>query len=493
MTIPKLEYKWLVGIVFVMALFMDLLDITIINVAIPTLAQEFGASTTTIEWVVTGYLLSLALFIPISGWLGDRFGTKRIFVIALGIFVLGSLLSGLAWDIESLIAFRALQGVGGGMLTPVGFTLMFRAFPPAERAAASAVLAIPITVAPALGPILGGYLVDYQSWRWIFLVNVPVGLLALGTAILFLREDIQEAAGRLDLPGFVLSGVGLVFVVFALSEAGLHGFGDTRVLLFGLTGLGLLGLLTLVELRTEQPLLDMRLLKDKLFSASNLVNFAANGAQMGAFFVLPIFMQTQKGMDAFDVGLTLFPMAIGVAIMAQPAARFYASIGPRRMMMAGFVGLIASTLHLAMIDYGTANWLIAVNFLLRGMAFGLIIIPLQAAAFATITPEDTGRASSIFNVGRQVSASLGVAILATALTSRLGAHDAILGDPGTREAALTAFQDTFLIGAGLAAIGIIATLWIDDKKAITAAGGHVAMSEGGEAGVAATPEETAAG
>jgi EmrB/QacA subfamily drug resistance transporter len=159
MSLAKLEYKWLVGIVYVLALFMDLLDMTIITVAVPTLANEFSASTTTIEWVVTGYLLSLAVFIPISGWLGDRFGTKRTFMTALSIFLAGSILCGLAWDIDSLIAFRVVQGVGGGMLTPVGMAMLFRAFPPAERAAASAVLAIPITVAPALGPLLGGYLV----------------------------------------------------------------------------------------------------------------------------------------------------------------------------------------------------------------------------------------------------------------------------------------------------------------------------------------------
>src|SRR5439155_8316149 len=194
----KVEYKWLVGIVYIMALFMDLLDMTVTNVAIPTLAKRFTASTTTIEWVITGYLLSLAMFIPISGWLGDRFGTKRVFVFALATFTAASLLCGLAWNVDSLIAFRVLQGVGGGMLTPVGMTMLFRAFPPSERAAASAVLAIPAMVAPALGPILGGYLVDFQSWRWIFLINIPAGVLAVAATAAWLREDRQENAGRLD-------------------------------------------------------------------------------------------------------------------------------------------------------------------------------------------------------------------------------------------------------------------------------------------------------
>src|SRR5438876_2082831 len=209
----KLEYKWIVGSVFVFGLFMDLLDMTIVNVALPTLGHDLnvdpreGAST--IQWVVTGYLLSLAVFIPISGWLGDRFGTKRIFMTALFLFTGASLLCGLAWSIESLIAFRVLQGVGGGMLTPVGTAMLFRAFPPAERAKGAAVLMIPMVVAPASGPIIGGYLVDYQTWRWIFFINIPVGLTGLLFAGAFLREERQASPGRLDVPGFLLAAAGL--------------------------------------------------------------------------------------------------------------------------------------------------------------------------------------------------------------------------------------------------------------------------------------------
>jgi EmrB/QacA subfamily drug resistance transporter len=473
----SLEYKWLVGIVYVLALFMDLLDMTIITVAVPTLAQDFDATTTTIEWVVTGYLLSLAVFIPISGWLGDRFGTKRVFLTALSIFLTGSILCGLAWDVESLIAFRVLQGIGGGMLTPVGMTMLFRAFPPAERAAASAVLAIPITIAPALGPLLGGYLVEYQDWRWIFLINIPLSVIALVAAAILLREDVQERAGRLDLPGFVLSGAGLVAVVYALAEAGQHGFDDPTVLGFGLAGLALLAAFTVVELKAQEPMLDVRLLSDKLFGASNFVLLVGNAGIMGVFFLLPIFLQTQKGLSAFDVGLVLFPMAVGVAIMAQPAARLYAKVGPRRMMIAGFTGNMAMTAVLGVVGYGTSDWLIALNMLVRGMFFGLLIIPLQAATFATISPEATGRASSLFSVTRQVAASLGVAVMATALTNRLGYHDAVLGDTATRAAALSAFQDTFLFAAVASVFGILACFLIDDEKAAAAAAGEAGAGQ----------------
>jgi EmrB/QacA subfamily drug resistance transporter len=458
----KFEYKWLVGIVFVLALFMDLLDLSIVNVAIPTLGREFHTGPTTIEWVVTGYLLSLAVFIPASGWLGDRFGTKRVFVAALSIFLLGSVLCGLAPNIESLVAFRVLQGVGGGMITPVGYAMLWRAFPPEERAAASAVLAIPITIAPAMGPLVGGYLVDYQDWRWIFFLNLPVGAVALATAIRFLHENIEETAGSLDLPGFVLSAAGLVAVVYALAEAGQRGLDDSRVIFFGLGGLLLLGLFAYIELRTREPMIDVRLLSDNLFGRSNIIHMVLFATQTGAFFLLPIFLQFQEGLRAFDVGLIIFPTAIGVALMAQPAARLYPVIGPRRMLLLGFVGATGVNAALGFIDYGTSDWWIAAEMFMRGLFFGLVIIPLQTVTFVTIKPQDLGRASSIFNTGRQVASSLGVALLATTFTNRLEHHGGVLGNLATREAALAAFQDAFIVAAILSVLGVFASLFIDD-------------------------------
>jgi EmrB/QacA subfamily drug resistance transporter len=467
----KLDYKWLVGIVYIMALFMDLLDMTITNVAIPTLAEEFGATTTIIEWVITGYLLSLALFIPISGWLGDRFGTKLVFACALTTFTAGSLLCGAAWNVESLIAFRIFQGIGGGMLTPVGMTMLFRAFPPSERAAASAVLAIPAMVAPALGPILGGYLVDFQSWRWIFFINIPFGAIALLATLMFIREEQQESAGKLDLPGFILGGAGMVAVVYALAQAGQHGFNDSQVQLIGFAGVALVAAFTIVELKSAEPMLDLRLLGDKLFGASNIVLLLGNASIMGSFFLIPIFLQTQKGLSPFDTGLITFPLAIGVAITAQPAAKIYSRVGPRRMMIVAFAGNMVLTCALALVGYDTSGWLIAASMFVRGMFFGFMMVPMQAATFATISPEATGRASSIFSVSRQIAASLGVAVLATVLTSRLAYHDAALGDAASRGAALAAFHDAFLVAGALSILGILGCFLIDDRKAV-GAGAH---------------------
>ncbi len=352
----RLPYKWAVAAVFVFGLFMDLLDMTITNVALPTLAREFRAGTTTIEWVVTGYLLSLAVFIPVSGWAGDRFGTKRTFMFALGTFTLASLLCATAWSIQSLILFRVLQGVGGGMLTPVGTAMLFRAFPPEERARASAVLAIPTTVAPASGPVLGGYLTEYWSWHWIFLVNVPIGLIGLLAAAVLLREERQAQPGRLDLPGFVLSASGLAAVIYALAEAGRNGFGDRQVQLFGLVGLALLAAFVVVELRTSAPLIDVRLFRDRLFSAANTVMFVGMGGFTGVLFLLPLLLQAERGLTPLQSGLATFPQAFGVVAMMPLASRFYERIGPRRMMMAAMAGAALTTLAFRAVGLTTDIW-----------------------------------------------------------------------------------------------------------------------------------------
>jgi EmrB/QacA subfamily drug resistance transporter len=462
----RLEYKWRVAIVFLFGIFMALLDQTIVNVALPTFAKEFAAPPTTIEWLVTGYLLSLAVFIPISGWVGDRFGTKRTFMFALALFTLGSALCVFSWNIHALIAFRVFQGVGGGMLTPVGMAMLLRAFPPSERAQAGAVLAIPMVVAPASGPVLGGYLVEYQSWHWIFAINIPIGIVALLVSGLLLREERQKNPGRLDMPGFVLASAGLAALMYALAEAGTRGLGDTRVLLVGLAGVAVLGVFAIVELRVEQPMVDLRLFRDKLFRAANAVSWVSFGGFAGALFLLPLLLQAEMGLSPLQSGLTTFPQAIGVAMMAQPAGRLYPRIGPRRMMMVGLTGATLATFAFLLVDLNTSQWWIRLIMLFRGWSFAFTMIPLQVAVFATIRSEDTGRASAIFNAGQQVAASFGVAVLATALSNRLLHYGAVLGSPATRDGALLAFHDAFVPAVALAALGtLLAVLLIDDKAA----------------------------
>jgi EmrB/QacA subfamily drug resistance transporter len=344
--------------------------------------------------------------------------------------------------------------------------MLFRAFPPSERAQAAALLAIPTVVAPASGPVLGGYLVEYQSWPWIFAINIPIGIAGLLVAGLFLREEKQKDPGRLDIPGFALAAAGLAILMYALAEAGTHGLDDPRVLSLGIGGVAILCVFAIVELRTNQPMVDINLLRNKLFRAANAVQFTGFGGFAGALFLLPLMLQAEMGLSPLESGLATFPQAIGVAAMAQPAQRLYRRIGPRRMMMAGLTGVMLTTLAFLLVDLETSQWWIRLIMFLRGCSFAPMMVSLQAATYATISPQDTGRATAIFNAGQQVASSLGVAILATALSNRFMHYGAALGDPATRHGALLAFHDAFIPAVALTALGIVvAAILVNDKEA----------------------------
>ena len=326
---------------------------------------------------------------------------------------------------------------------------------------------IPMVVAPASGPVLGGYLVEYHDWRWIFLINIPVGVVGFAFAGLFLKEETQENPGRLDLPGLLLASSGLGALMYGLAEAGERGFDDPRVLAFILGGLAILAAFALVELRTREPMIDMRLFQNRLFATANFVQVVAFAGLMGGLFLLPLFLQSPatKGLGAFDSGLTTFPQAIGVVTMVQVSSRLYPRIGPRRLLVVGLLGVTLTTVAFLFIDVGTSLWWIRGVMFARGCFFSFILICLQTATFATIAAPQMGRASAISSAGRQVGASFGVALLATALTSRLTAHDTSLAPGADSGATVDAFHEAFAIAAVLTLIGAAASLLIRDEEA----------------------------
>ena len=463
----RISYKGVVAIAFVLGLFMDILDTTIVNVALPTLGKEFHAPATTMSWVVTGYLLSLALWVPASGWLGDRFGTKRIFVFALIMFTVASALCGAAWNIQSLIAFRVLQGVGGGMLTPVGTAMLYRAFPPEERARASSLLSMVTVTAPAIGPVLGGLLVSRASWRWIFYVNVPIGVFGVIFSVLYLREHKERAAGGFDVWGFLLAGFGLAAVLYGLDEGPQRGWLSAVVVASLAIGVIALVTLVVVELRVAEPMLDFRLFKDRSFRTPNIVSFSTYCGLMGVLFLMPQFLQGPRGLSAFQSGLTTFPQALGVMVMARVVGtKLYPMIGPRRLAIAGTLGTGIVTALFLLVGLHTNQWWIRLLMFNRGLFIGLIFIPIQAAAFARVRPESTGRASALFQVQRQVGAAVGVSVLATVLAQRLRS---LVPAGATAEVAAegftSAFHDAVLVGSIMCVLGVIAAWFLSDEDA----------------------------
>ncbi len=440
----RVPYKWIVATIFVVGLFMELMDTTVVNVALPTLARDLHIRGGGIEWVVTGYLLSLAVMIPVSGWAGDRFGTKRTFLFALVVFTASSMLCGMANGLPELVAFRVLQGVGGGMLTPVGTAMLFRAFPPAERARAATILMVPAVVAPATGPVVGGLLIDSLSWRWIFFVNVPTGVFGFLVGFFSLEDHREGVPGSFDVPGFVLSGGGLASILYALSEGPGSGWGSTTVVLTGALGVVLCAVLVVVETHVAHPMLMLRLYRDRMFRMANTVLGLVFASFAGLLFLLPLFLQGLQGLSALQSGLTTFPQAIAVAISAQLIGRVYPRVGPRRLIAVGMACMGLVTLAFAFVPVGIDLWWLRGLMFVRGLFMACALLPLQASAYANIEAPDMGRATAIYSAQRQTAAALGVAIVASVWLSKTNAVSH--ADIGGR---LHAFHLAFAVTAGL--------------------------------------------
>ncbi|MDQ4045608.1 MAG: multidrug efflux MFS transporter [Chloroflexota bacterium] len=461
--------KIIVAVVYVSAMLLNSLDATMINVALPTLAREFDVSPASIESVVLGYLVSLAVFIPVSGWLGDRFGTKRTFLAALFIFTLGSLASGFATSLNTLVAMRVLQGVGGGMLTPVGMAMLYRTFAPHERIGVGRVLMFALILGPALGPIIGGAILGAWSWPWIFFVKVPLSAAALAFGLLFLHEHREEEPGRFDVGGFLLAGGGFASIMYGLSEGPQHGWESTVVAILA-GGLLAIALFVAVELRQSKPMIDLRLLGNRLFRTTLLVSFFASAAFLGVLFLVPIFLQEVVRLSPLETGISTAPEAIGVVVSTQLVARLYPHVGPRRLMVTGLTIVTGAILLMSDFRPESNIWFIRGTMFLLGTGMAFIFLPNQAASLATISRRDTGRATTLTNVQRQLGSALGVALLSTVL-STVGAVAA------TRDSVLIpnvdAYRAAFFVAAGIAIIGALwATLVPDEEAAETMVAGR---------------------
>ncbi|HXU23852.1 MAG TPA: MDR family MFS transporter [Tepidiformaceae bacterium] len=481
--IGRIQYKYLVAIVFIFGMFMDLMDSTVVNVAVPDLAREFHSNTSAVEWTITGYLLSLAVFIPAAGFLSDRFGTKRAFLTAILIFVVASALCGQARSLDQLIFFRFLQGMGGGMMTPVGTAMLSREFPGAERAKASAIISVPIILAPALGPVIGGYLVEYVSWRWIFYINLPIGITGFLFGLKYLEEHKESYATEgFDVLGLFLGGGAAAMVLYALSEAATAGWGDSRVIGFGLAGIATGALFTIVELRAHPPLIDLTLLKRPLFSLGNGMVMPAFAIFGGAAFVLTLFLQEFQGRSPFEAGLIQGPAAIGTAAVIPFASRLYTKMGPRRMLLMGFALSFVVLVPFGFVGATTPAWVIVVLLLLRSLPFSFAMVAAQTIIYGPLENSKQGPASSLYNTLRQVAGSFGVALLATILITRTHAHSiAGAAGPASTHAIQSAYQDTFFLTAAFMLIPLVLALFINDKKTNEALDGrHVGAGAAGK-------------
>jgi EmrB/QacA subfamily drug resistance transporter len=490
--------------------FMSILDTSIVNVAIPTMMNVFNVGTSEVQWVSTIYMLALGVVIPFSGWLGDRMGFKRLYIVSMAAFVVGSMLCSFSWNLNSLVVARVIQAVGGGMIMPTTMAMIFRMVPKTQFGSAMGIFGIALLVAPAIGPTLGGYLVEYVDWRWIFTINLPVGVIGILLAFFFLPEFQSKHPGRLDIAGGVTSAVALFCLLLALTKGSDWGWdAEPTVLLFVVSFFAFV-LFIYLELTSENPLLDLRVFKYRSFTMANLIVVVTNIVMFSALFFLPLFLQNFRGLGAMETGLLMMPGALVSAVMMPVVGRLFDKIGPRVLALTGMFLMVFISWLFHYLNLATATGTIIFWTMLRGLVMPLAMMPAQTAAMVEIPTQLVGRASAITNIIQRVSGSFGIALLTSVLTTRQVIHGQWLawtvnpGNPAAMNAlahagslmgggakgrgmALAFFQgmatktgfvnaidDVFIITAFITVIAIIPALFLKKGAAGAARAGAVA-------------------
>ena len=412
---------WVVPLaVLIVGMFMSVLDTSIVNVAISAIQTDFGGSTADVAWISTAYSLVLGVVVPASAWLGDRVGLSRIYMVSLAAFALGSALCGLAWNLDSLIAFRVVQAIPGGLLPAVCLTMVYRLVPPAKIGAAMGMYGLGIIVAPAIGPALGGYLVEYVSWRLVFYINIPVGVLGVVAAVIWLPKFAQAQTRRFDIAGFLAIAVALTSLLLAFSEGPSWGWTGYRVL--GLIALGLLSAaaFVVIELEVEYPLLNLRVFQNRLYTTSLLAMSVMMTGLFATLFYIPLFLQEGLGYPALTAGLLVLPQALVMAVLMPVAGRLYDLVGPRYLAFFGLLIAAFGTFLLTGINADMTRSELVWWMCVRAAGTGLAMMPIMTGGLSSLSGELTTSGSAINTVSQRVSAALGLAGLTAVVTNQQG-------------------------------------------------------------------------
>ncbi len=444
--------------VVILGTIMTVLDLTIVNVAIPTLVSGLHASITSVQWVLTGYLLAFATVIPLSGWAAGRFGAKPVWLAALSLFLAGSVLAAAAWSIGSLIAFRVLQGLGAGLILPVGQTILAQAAGPQRMGRVMSVIGVPLLLAPVFGPVLGGAILGVASWRWIFLLNLPVGAAAIVAAWRPLPDARPQAGQRLDVRGLVLLCPGIAVLLYGLSEAGARGgFGSVGTVLATVAGLALTGLYIWHALLAGQAaLIDLSLLRRRGFAAAAAMNFLLPVALFGSLILIPLYYQVIRHAGPVQTGLLLAPQGIGAALALPVAGLLTDKIGARVVCPAGLLLALLGALGYTQLGAHTSDAYLAAGLFVLGAGIGSTIAPSMAAAFQAVPPAEIPRATSALNTLQRIAGALGTALFAILLQHSIPASQA--SHPGRTQAVAGAFGGTFWVAVALIAAALVPAL-----------------------------------
>jgi EmrB/QacA subfamily drug resistance transporter len=446
----KIErYVWIISGVAMLGAVMSILDTTIVNVALDTLGRQLHTGLSQIQWVVTGYLLSLAAVIPVTGWISRRVGARRVFVTSVILFTAGSALCGLATSSTELIAFRVLQGVGGGMIMPVAQLIMAQAAGPKRMGRVMSLVTVPMMLAPILGPTIGGILIQTLGWRWIFYVNLPVGLITVPLALKFLPDGKGEKSNRLDMLGLALMSTGLIGITYGLAEIGTIGTIDSAQVYLPI-GIGIVMVIAFAfhALRVRHPLLDLRLYRRWHFTAASIAMFALGAAVFGAMILMPLYWQQLRGYSVIDTGLLTAPQGLGMALVMPIAGRMTERFGGGLVALGGVTVTLLATIPFGLIGDHTSVITLSVAMMVRGAGLGFSFMPAMTAAYSALDRSELSDATPQLNVLNRVGGSIGTAVLAVVL-SRAESH------AHTAAATAGAYGTAFWWSAGLVALAII--------------------------------------
>ena len=490
--------------VVVLGAIMSILDITVVNVALPTFQYVFTSADhqlaySTVAWTVTGYTLALATVIPMTGWAADRFGTKRLYLAAIGLFTIGSVLCATAGSINMLIVFRVLQGLGGGMLMPLGMTIMTKAAGPHRMGRLMAILGIPMLLGPILGPIIGGWLIEHASWHWIFLINAPLGVAAIIYAWIVLDKDSPQPSESFDFLGMALMSPGLALFLYGVSSipgAANDQYSYTRVWLTAVIGLALVTAFVFHTFRPEHPLLDLRLFQNRNLTVAIITMFLFAAAFFGGLLLVPTYFQQVRGESTLMAGLLVAPQGIGAMLTMPIAGTLSDRIPVGRIVPVGIVLIVIGMFGLTQVTADTSYGLLIGELVVMGLGMGSTMMPLFTSALKTLRAHEVARGSTLLNIVQQVASSVGVAVISVILTAHLNASAlakpamAATLDPsltaavggaakvaaGLKDAA-AAFADTFWVAWVLVALTLVPAYFLPRRAEVS----HLTEDEAGEA------------
>jgi DHA2 family multidrug resistance protein len=459
------RYRWVAMGVILIGTFMVILDTSIVNVALPEIGADFH-SVSAVDWIVTSYLLAVGVSIMATGWLADHFGKRNVFVVSLAIFTIGSLLCTIAPSLTLLVVARVVQGLGGGALMPLGMAMIYELFEPQDRGMALGIWGVAAMAAPAVGPVLGGFLVTTVDWRALFLINVPIGMVGVPAAAKLLRDIGARDSRPLDLMGLVTSAVGLVLVLLALSEAPTWGWGSVPFVTAMIVGTALLGYWVVRSLHIRAPLIELRMFAIPAFTLTMVIVWLVTISQFARLVFIPLEFETLRGSSALSVGLMLTPAALGVAMTMPIGGRLADRIGARVPVTIGLAITAFSFWPLGHLDVDTRPEAVATWLFIGGFGVGLSMMPNTVIAMNSVHGKYVAQASAVRSLNRQVAASLGTAILASILASHIGEIGSHAGKPTPH--AIAGYNDLFLIAMYITIVACVCALWLPGKLAARA-------------------------